>query len=248
VLKNRILTFTSREFDEKQFGADSFREFVERFPDIVSVDASVFPPVVRLIDESAGGHDLGRAAAESEEGPRREITARHRVRQDLWQAMLDYSSGREYIWEHGHAVPVEAGATPDETLILPTISPETLAGWRDAFVSTQAKFVTPRRAQLLEAWKEGEHGSAFLPGGLRGQWNAFLKRQVLDTLESWFAEHSLDAPDDLVVTDRSTTSHQDADQLRSLIRQCLDVMTVEELASIQLPAAAVQRALKNRRE
>ena len=66
VLKNRLLEITSREFNEARYDASNFMEFVSRYPELLSVDDSEFPPVVtlrgseadRLLSTDAGPIDL----------------------------------------------------------------------------------------------------------------------------------------------------------------------------------------------
>ena len=90
VLKNRLLDLTGRRFNEAQYGATSFMEFVSHFPDILQADDSVFPPIVELYG--------GNADRKSSLGGDHTQGAYH-IRSDLWQAALDYSSGTTYVWD-----------------------------------------------------------------------------------------------------------------------------------------------------
>ena len=90
VLKNRLLDLTGRDFDETDYGASSFMGFVSRYPDMLQVDDSVFPPIVELY-----GMEADRLPSAGDEYT---PTAYH-IRSDLWQAALDYSSGMQYVWD-----------------------------------------------------------------------------------------------------------------------------------------------------
>jgi len=99
VLKNRILSLTNRTFDERRWGAASFREFVDQFDDVVSPDTSTRPPIVELI-----GPDPHALLQDSVgEQPCAGTTPERRIAADQRQAMeqsrpLD-STERSAIWE-----------------------------------------------------------------------------------------------------------------------------------------------------
>lgn len=88
VLKNRLLDLTGNTFNEAKYCADTFTAFVLRYSDIVHLDRSKFPPIVQLRDAELDTLAPGYVETASN---------RVRVRSDLWQAVLDYSSGTRYV-------------------------------------------------------------------------------------------------------------------------------------------------------
>jgi hypothetical protein len=238
VLKNRLLALTNREFTEQRWGAATFRQFLSRYPDLVAIDASRHPPIVELRDRER--EDSGTETAPAE----RAITAAIRIRPDLWRAVLDYSSGRVYVWDEDSLTAVPATAPAEETRpVLPTVSEETYSSWRADFARESAPLVSPRHAATTDRWREEGLPTTQLPPALRGPWNAALKRHVLETLETWFAAHEIEPPDDLIEEERPARAPSPTtESLRDLVLACVAVMTREELEALHLPAAAVLRA------
>ena len=107
VLKNRILDLTERRFKESDYGASTFGEFVRNHDDILALDATQRPPVAIL-----KGVTPASAGASEARGTR--------VRSDLWQAVLDFSSGEEYIWDDGEDVAKRASDARSSGPVLPT--------------------------------------------------------------------------------------------------------------------------------
>lgn len=88
VLKNRLLQITDRKFTEADYGARSFREMLRNMSELIQVHDTPLPGHVTL--RSAATADL---PADDSKVPQREI------RPDLWDAMLDFSSGTRYVWD-----------------------------------------------------------------------------------------------------------------------------------------------------
>lgn len=120
VLKNRILLITGGHFREAEFGASSFRSFLSRLPDgLVTLDESRKPATVELA-----------TADVTHRGDRRSFYPR--IRPDLWRAVLDYSSGRRYVWDASSGLARPATAA-DHAPSLPTITPIQFAEWAARF-------------------------------------------------------------------------------------------------------------------
>lgn len=132
VLKNRVLDHTDRSFDEARWGAGSFREFVGMFPEVVSVDSSTRPPTAELIEGPAReGPARPDAEAPVPAPVAAVLTPERRVRSDLWRAVLDYSSGKAYVWDGERAVQTKPqDAETERRPRLPTATPQDLAEWR----------------------------------------------------------------------------------------------------------------------
>ena len=231
VLKNRILLATAREFDEHDYGATSFTEAIRQIPDLVELDETTRPPRARLI---APGDANG---AEAQEGDSRPAIAAGRVRNDLWDAVLDYSSAGVYVWDGSRAVRVEADEVGDRPR-LPTISSEDMAAWRQAFASEHAD-------RQLDDWAERGLGTLALPADIRGPWNQVIKSNVLGILSAWFDKQGLELPADTLASSaskRPSSDHIEAEELRRFLLRCVAVMKPSELQAVQIPASVAFRA------
>lgn len=225
VLKNRILQATSREFDERDYGATSFGNLLRQVPDLVEFDDTDRPPKARLLDTAAAS-----PAVTSRIGS-------GRLRSDLWDAVLDYSSEGVYVWDGARAVSVSADEAVGKPQ-LPTISAAVLSGWRRDFAASH-----PGRD--LDDWAERGLGTMALPGDLRRTWNQTLKSKVLETLEPWFDEQGMALPADVAPEAGSQPSAKDspeAEDLRKFLLRCVAVMRPSELKAMQVPAAVALRA------
>jgi hypothetical protein len=145
VLKNRLLNLTRGQFSEDRYGSPSFIHLVRRIPDLVTVISEQPPHHLRLVTSApshGGAASLSSAstievdAAVTEPGIGDDELAGMRVRDDLWHAIIDYSTGKPYVydpqsriarpWVHGDL------ALPQ----FPTVSRDTVATWRDDFVAS----------------------------------------------------------------------------------------------------------------
>lgn len=220
VLKNRMVQLSRRGFDERRHGVATFRELIQQYSEIVRLDGHVAELVVGELPPRQP------AAPESKQA---------RIRPDLWRAVMDYTSGKSFVWDavQGQAREAAPGETDNQ---LPTISAKELGEWRDAFVATQA--LTPQ----LVRWRDDAHATKELPRGLRGEWNGFVKRRVESRLRSWFDTRGLELP---AIADEPAPEgvvRSSIDELRALVAGCVSVMTAEELAEIRLPPSVVLRA------
>ncbi len=245
VLKNRILLLTNREFSETKHGAKTFLEFLKSASDIVRIDETTWPAVVEYLGEPEPG---------ASEAPPSERFVR--VRPDLWRAVMDYASGRPFVWDSAASAAREAapeevpeGQAPENAL--PTISPDELSAWRGEFVAKHLGSVDGPTATKLENWQKHRLPSTFLPSRLLGDWNRELKSRVGARLMDWFQKKGLPAPADLVSVPAELPGRElpgDVGALRRLIAECVAVMTERELSDLRLPPAAVLRALRARRQ
>lgn len=138
VLKNRLLDLTQRQFRESDYGARSIFDLVLQLPELLELDESTTPPKVILLEAKAGDR------------PSRGV---QRVRPDLWYAIVDYASGRRYVWSsEGRAVPVDSDEANGE-LVLPTLSRDEQTDLRANFVSRMAP-VDLNVAEKLAAWRD----------------------------------------------------------------------------------------------
>lgn len=230
VLKNRLLDLTQRQFRESDYGARSIFDLVLQLPELLELDESTTPPKVILLEAKAGDR------------PSRGV---QRVRPDLWYAIVDYASGRRYVWSsEGRAVPVDSDEANGE-LVLPTLSRDEQTDLRANFVSRMAP-VDLNVAEKLAAWRDEALSPRELPGALQRQWTEEFKEFVVARLKEWFAEHDIPVPADLFVPARRLVRPQGVDDrweaLRALVIRCVEHMTEEELSELRLPPQALLRA------
>jgi hypothetical protein len=234
VLKNRLLDLTARRFDEATYGVSSFHEFLSKYEDLIRVDRSVSPPLVFLIE--AADADFLEASVDAD--------PLGRVRRDLWNAIVDYSSGTTWVWDTQlhQAVPSnEAGPHAPE---LPTISPEELDDWREAFLQLQIPGLPEEQQSAVRAWRERRLGTNALPPQLRSMWNAHQKNEVIHRLRAWFQQRSIEPPRDFIAPQPEKIDP--AFRLREFVMECVRNMPLDELRGLQLPATAALRARRDR--
>jgi len=230
VLKNRILQLTGGNFDQSQYGARTFQEFVALAAATVTIDRRSFPPVVELValDEAA--------PAESESSERR-------VRGDFWNAIMDYSSGRVYVWDQERVLAREAQADDDLSNRLPTVNADDVASWRADFTAEwEPRLDDEARVKLL-TWNVKGLPSRFLPPPALPEWNRELKRRVEQRVRQWFHQKSLPAPVDLVEARRHRVAPvgSETENLRQVVIECIQRMTERELMDLKLPVSALRR-------
>ena len=240
VLKNRLLNLTDRSFSESAYGFRSFKDLVMSLPDLLEVDLLVRPVEVTLRSE-----DLPSAAALP-------IGPGVRVRRDLWNAIINFSTGHRWVWSDGVALP-EGDESVVDALILPTLSADELQGWREQFVAEHREFLSESDKRRLEQWSKAHGGTRLLPVSIQHSWNARLKIGVVDRLTSWFASRGEQLPADILVpvqpsTREASQMSASAQSLRVFVTECIAKMTDDELEAIVLPVAAIHRYIAQRRD
>jgi hypothetical protein len=254
VLKNRLLNLTRGQFSENRYGSPSFIHLVRRIPDLVTVISEQPPHHLRLVTSTSshgGAASLSSTsaievdAAVTEPGIGDDELAGMRVRDDLWHAIIDYSTGKPYVydpqsriarpWVHGDL------ALPQ----FPTVSRDTVASWRDDFVASLDPATREKFGDSLRIWAGGRGRQADLPGSLRGGWGEFLKRKVAQNLLKWFQSRGIEPPEDMLTpTERRIGPAAEAigevvesQRLRDMIISAVRAMTYDELSQVKFPAA-----------
>ncbi len=226
VLKNRMIQLSSGVFDEKVLGYESFSDFIAAHSDVLAVDRSARPPAVRL-------------AVAAGAGPRPIASDAVRIRPDLWQAVMDYSSDKPHVWDpaSGTTKPGDVGST----LALPATSPVELHVLRSRFDAEHRSSASEAERVRLASWLDNDLGTSALPPRLRGPWNQSLKVFVQGKLVQWFREKGIELPRNVVqAVDRPAV--RKADDFRVWVHAVVDAMTDEELRALDLPAPATFRA------
>lgn len=234
VLKNRILDLTNRTFDQSDWGASSLAEFLRQFDDVVAPVPDSRPPQVTLVQGDSP------PAPQTASAQLRDIGSRRRIRPDLWEAILDYSSGLRYFWDGTRAVK----ATPEEEapgMELPTLDQSEFSQWRHDFVRRVSANRSADHARLT-TWLAKDQPLVALPRPLRTSWVIELKTRVFARLEEWFESKGIAPPDDLLYDeepDEGTSAS--VDPLRERVLAAVRGMSREELEALQLPATVLMR-------
>lgn len=242
VLKNRLLELTNRDFSESDYQAASFTQFLSKFPQLLAIDRSTFPPTVELIENG-----VGTAAGPIAEWPRKF----GRIRGDLWRAILDYTSETQYLWDSELGI-ARPGETGEEGLVIPTVTPEITARWRLEFVDT-VKLEEKNNQELIRVldWQGQNLGTKVLPQKYQAKWNGVLKDRVLEILREFFADHELPEPRDVIqaMPPRTTGRVDDpqVQELRAFVISCVAEMTAEEILGLKLPSMALFKMMTGRR-
>ena len=238
VLKNRLLGLTDNSFDEAEYGADTFTRFVLGHDDLVSLDRSKHPPIVELRQVAPE-----ESTSDSSEAPH----SRPRIRSDLWQAVVDYSSGTNYVWDsvYGQAKPSLPGEGRQS---LPPITQTVHQQWRQEFLDalrTSTDIASEQHSQV-DTWVQHQLPTSRLPPHWIPRWNGFFRDKVHQHLLSWFDESGLEPPSDLIITvaERTRAGSSDAETLRRLVLRVVEEMTEHELSQLKLPTRAVLRATR----
>lgn len=231
VLKNRLLNLTNRQFSELKYGAQSISDLVQQVPDLIELDTSSQPPIVRLVEKTR--HPVGSA----------DVLPR-KIRQDLWDAIMDYRLGEPYVWNGARAVPQSSYSGEGEDLpALPTLTEREEGEWRRRFVEGLSGVLDPESQARLQNWVDGHLGTRALPDPLRTKWNDELKARVVSCLRNWFEENNVPLPADFAAGMPKVTRKvaSPVEELRSLVMRCVQRMTLEELSELRLPPQALLR-------
>ena len=233
VLKNRLLDLTNHEFSESNYGYSSMADLARNLPDLLGLDETVRPARVKLREDISTVHPLDYSGLQ--------------VRNDLWNAILDYSRGEPYIWSGEAAVPaseVEGAAATGP--ILPTVTFEEESGWRTEFQQRTSATLSQDLRDLIQDWIDKHQTPKILPRFLQGQWNIDLKSHVIQRLRMWFADQKIPEPPDLLIQFRKPLAKMPdrVAALRALVIRCVQNMTEEELSELRLPPQALLRGEK----
>ncbi len=232
VLKNRLLQLTDRGFQAEQYGAPNLLALLARFTECVRVERTSPLPTVEWLQ------------AEVNDQIGDQVIVGKRVREDLWRAVLDYSSGQQYEWD-ATARQARAVESANPAVRLPTVSPGDLRAWREEFANSHRGGLDGERdLSLLDAWLEHGLGTMQLPRALRPTWNEFLKVKVAQVVASWFRDRGMDTPS--VMVPLRDPRAAEVDDLRTYLHHCIDAMSEQELREIRLPASVAHRVSLSR--
>lgn len=230
VLKNRLLQITGQTFKESHFGASTFREFLLNNTDALEIDNSFLPGAVTLksAERVPPSHNIS-------------SPQRNRIREDLWRAILDYSSGNRYVWDTESSTAIIA-PEGSEGPFFPTISPETMTEWKTAFLGSLPQSPDDGR---LKVWQTQSLPTDALPPALRPQWNRFVKQKVQSALREWFESQGIPSPP-LVHPAIPAEKHDETELFREFLIKCIAQMSKEELEKLSIPSSVAFRVNSSR--
>ena len=239
-LKSRLLNITGNSFTEADYGFGSFAEFISNYSELVEVDKYKPHPTVTLRDANT--------LEEPDSGSIRPAVGQ-RIRADLWQATVDYSSGATYVWDLNimRARPAERD---DPNPVIPTIIEHIDNNWRKEFVESvrPSLDVENESGQRTLQWAHTRRPTSYLPNELVHSWNEFRKMKVRHHLQEWFEREGLEKPVDFMLHPMPTRAGRDSstEELREFIVKVVGEMTAQELSELRLPPKAVLRATRRR--
>jgi hypothetical protein len=233
VLKNRLLSLTNGQFRETDFGAQTLQEFVRLGSDVACLDLTGRLPAAVFL-----GDNLLVELPEPQ---------RFRIRPDLWRAVLDYSRHSPFVWDQG-SNQARVKLVTDDLPAMPTVTEAELREWRKAFIDRHSSGLDTNTLEQLRNWQERILPSKILPRRLAEVWFAEMSEKVVARLRSWFAEHAIAEPPDLVqpIYDSKPQGRDSVEKLRRLVIACVNVMTDQELSALRFSPEILLRAIQDK--
>lgn len=238
VLKNRLLALTNGTFHEWDFGWPNLRFIPQAYPDLLDLDLSTphgsavyigAPPdePVEVIEPTPMAKSASNAVG-------------RRIRQDLWNAIVDYKSGQTYIWDPAIGSAVVAEEAPGAgLLVFPTIDADIVRSWRSDCANRWTQLNGDGDAGAVEAWVDNPRKQ--VSQRFVESWRSEQKDRVASLIEGFFRKVGLELPSDAFPSSRKTHTELTG---RDLMKLAAEVMTDAEVAAIQLPVSVVMRALR----
>ena len=217
VLNNRLLQITKRRFKPTDYGGHDLRDLLEKLAPYVVLTEEHRHTVVELrFSAKVSAAKTIRSRTETVE-PQNElprIMESGRIRRDLWMAVVDYASGRRYVWDEtlGLARPAE----PDDPRTpFPTVDPTELDLWRHDFLEATKGSLDPIERSLAERWSSERLSTGSLPGTLQQKWNTEMTRRVRQRLHVFFGARTANTR----TSSSGTSAENPADRISELEEQ-----------------------------
>lgn len=242
VLKNRLLALTNGVFHEWDYGWPNLRFLPRAYPDLLELDASNRHGAARYIasppPSSAEPGVSARPVAQAT--PRRGDASR--IREDLWDAAVDYRSGLTYVWDpvSERAVGVEA-ADAGTRNIFPTIQPEVVREWRAECARKWIALNGDAGRDSVEAWVDNPRTQ--VSHRFVETWRADQREHVASLITDFFEKSSIELPQDAFSPTRR--AERAGLTAREIVRLSAEVMTDSEIDALQLPLGVVFRSLRH---
>lgn len=242
VLKNRLLQLTNRQFKPVEYGAQDLKDLLERLtPRIILIRESgqIFAELrdsgsVRATSVARRSDRIAKRTALVEAAPH--VSESGRIRSDLWMAMIDYTSGRRYVWDETQGI-ARLANSEDPRPSFPTVSADELDKWRSDFLEGADEGLDSADRILAERWRAHRLSTANLPAALQQRWNTELSRRVRQRLRMFFGARLVSAASSTV----SAMDHlSELEERIATARDTGDFFTVGQLLAAnwsQLPSA-----------
>lgn len=243
VLKNRLLALTGGDFHEWDYGWPNLRFLPRAYPDLLELDAStphgaalyVASPVVSGVENAHNASSDVHVASPLAGGGRR-------IREDLWNAVVDYRSGLNYVWDPGRARAVGIEGTDNENRpTFPTIHADDVRAWRAECARKWVSLNGDAVHDSIEAWVDDPRvrvSHRFLE-----TWRADQRERVAARIAEFFESAGVPTPADAFPS--ASPPEKPALTARELVRLAAEVMSDSEIDSLQLPVRVVFRALQH---
>ncbi|MCP1927380.1 phosphoribosyltransferase-like protein [Bradyrhizobium elkanii] len=110
----------------------------------------------------------------------------------LWAAILDFGSGRKYVWDE-QAQTARVALAHETSGFLPTVTQAELAEWRTDFAGSHQRGLKQDELRSLLAW-QSDGIMRNLPLALQNPWKAELVSRVVTRIEDHFANRGTPSP------------------------------------------------------
>lgn len=110
----------------------------------------------------------------------------------LWEAIIDFRSGRKYVWDE-QLQTARIALAHETSGFLPTLTQEELTEWRTDFASSHRRGLKQDELRSLLAWQSNGL-SRNLPLALQNPWKAQLVSRVVTRIEEHFATREIPSP------------------------------------------------------
>ena len=156
-------------------------EFVQSISDYLRFDSSTFPATVELISAAKLGAEEGNSAGDTR-GPMTEKPSttydRGRIRDDLWQAVIDWQINISYVWDPGGQCVKKVRQPAPEVDVLPRLSKAEFDALRNSFTENVAGSLEDKDRKKLQAWRAHKLPTNQLPKEVLTIWYKSLTNEV----------------------------------------------------------------------
>jgi hypothetical protein len=236
VLYRGLKKITGNQFDPSDYGANSLRALLQGLAPEVIVRGEHKHVVVELRGAARRADQNSSAATEtlppppsiygSPSGPLGMDSGR--IRKDLWIALIDYASGRRYVWDEAQGIAREA-TSHDTQQTIPTLTPDELREWRTEFLDANLASLTTSDRVLAKRWRDEGLPTLSLPLALQQHWNRELTRRVRQRLNSFFGSKLKTAQNEILSDKSANATESSLDDKIRAARDAGDFFTVGEL-------------------
>jgi hypothetical protein len=181
LLNNRLLSMTERKFQPQRYGAKDFRHLIGKLYPWVQATRSDDDYIVEW-----RGEEVSKPGYKAPPGT---LLKGWGVREDLWASMIDYRSGKSYVWDPSINKARE-GRASEGLPLLPTLTSGEVTQWRADFLERHKAGLQGADLASALRWKEQGLSAINLPKSLQQKWNRDITRRVRRRLRDFFGERA----------------------------------------------------------